>query len=699
MSDKSRAEEQLGRQTRPSNTAETPPAWTTAPTQEDSAQAVDGISPVYQPHDMFSVRESGTQRIKLMGSSSSACLTLSLNLYLKRLHLNPVSGHFKHGMRHAEEYHLPLRIDLPLIKDVELRDMYIQRYFDRIHRLFPIFDIDAMKRTINQLATMPNLDDLPQDQIPNLVSAYLIISLGMDEDSDGPTEKGEIYLKAAASLVGHIILVPYLSTVQALLLLVVAYRGRNKDGLGWQTMGMAIRIAHTLGLHKHSRDQHSNNHAVTHKPERLFHARIWAVCCCLEKTLQLESGRPTPIATVGKDQMMGAEQRPPGLDYLQWHMGLAAYQSQICDHIYNHKPGGRSSRQILLDTARLDKGLLDWSNQLPPDFQPGGDLFCVDEDFHIAALLSIQYNQAMIALHRAALIAPTAMFDTEITRECPDEPSKARLKSGESICMKSARSIARLTIELADRKIHSCILTSGPALSACIVLAIYLVKHPHARMVASDLELLKATATTVQEQYSRTGQDPRFSEGSLHIYKEVKRYLELVRKAQRGHNPNNTWRDTRRPPEPSQRHGRDSSFLEGHIPCNLPSSNDIAASTSSSSSNPNNNETHPSEQFSQNQVAQDPNASAYWNSQSYHSAELATSPWEQGSLRDSQINALVNDIGPVPFDDYNVEELWNWMLYIDANPSPMDSFASQRSLQGIGEIEQSELLLDTNMDV
>ena len=86
-----------------------------------------------------------------------------------------------------------------------------------------------------------------------------------------------------------------LNRLQALLLLAIAYRGRNKDGVGWQMLGIAIRIAHTLGLHKHSTIKPSDQHAVTKKSEQLFHARIWAICCCLEKVMQLEAGRPSAI--------------------------------------------------------------------------------------------------------------------------------------------------------------------------------------------------------------------------------------------------------------------------------------------------------------------------------------------------------------------------------------------------------------------
>jgi hypothetical protein len=128
-----------------------------------------------------------------------------------------------------------------------------------------------------------------------LVSAYLIVSLGADEAAQRLTDDGTKHLVAAASSTRHVVLMPYLPSVQTLLLFTLAYRGRNKDGVGWQMVGMATRIAHTLGLHRHSVKNPSTQHGVQNRAKQLFHARIWAICCSLEKMMQLESGRPTMI--------------------------------------------------------------------------------------------------------------------------------------------------------------------------------------------------------------------------------------------------------------------------------------------------------------------------------------------------------------------------------------------------------------------
>jgi len=365
---------------------------------------------------------------------------------------------------------------------------YTEVFFDTIHPLWPVFPIDETKEAICALSSR-SPEGLFRDDIPTLASAFLVMSLGADELAQRLTADGDKYLEAAGGLLGHVILIPYLEAVQTLILYSIAFRGRNKDGLAWQTIGMAIRIAHSLGLHKHSAIKPSAEHGITLKSQQQFHARIWGICCCIEKMLQLECGRPSSISSVDNDQLMEDQKPRVGYNFLLWNMGLAGYQSEISQHIYNHRSGERTANDILRDTARLDRQLLEWSTQVPAQLQPENVFFCSNEDFRFGAFLAIQYHQAIISLHRAALIAPRGKFDAEVEKHCPDEPSKYLIKHGELICVSSARAIIRLYLEVTERRAESRIFAASPGLLACVALAIFLMKHPSAKAQAADLEV------------------------------------------------------------------------------------------------------------------------------------------------------------------------------------------------------------------
>jgi hypothetical protein len=208
---------------------------------------------------MSFILDAGTNRIKMMGGSSSQTLTKSLDLYFKSAKVNSLSVYFRHGMKHAEEASVATALLWPSLPSATACETYMSTYFSKLHVLYPIFDIDQIKSQVRQLVSVStaNLQNLPHEQIPVLVSAYLIVSLGSDEGEARTTSDGDKYLQAAANLLGHVVLMPYLPSIQALVLFTIAYRGRNKDGVGWQTMGMAVRIAQTLGLDRFSSVQPS----------------------------------------------------------------------------------------------------------------------------------------------------------------------------------------------------------------------------------------------------------------------------------------------------------------------------------------------------------------------------------------------------------------------------------------------------------
>jgi hypothetical protein len=88
----------------------------------------------------------------------------------------------------------------------------------------------------------------PADR-PSLACVYAVMSIGVDEENNANTPMGDVYLKTAFSLYGHIISTPYLRSVQAFLLLAIALKVRNKDGSAWHVVGHAVRAAQSLGMH------------------------------------------------------------------------------------------------------------------------------------------------------------------------------------------------------------------------------------------------------------------------------------------------------------------------------------------------------------------------------------------------------------------------------------------------------------------
>ncbi|RJE22495.1 hypothetical protein PHISCL_05181 [Aspergillus sclerotialis] len=641
---------------------------------------------VRQQFDTSVNTEQGTNRTKILGGSSSQCLAKSLDLYFKAARMKPVSGFFRYGMRHAEELDLALGLLISDLPEPDKRERHFSLYRSRIHALYPIFDLDALHSNIQQLGSVANIKELGREDIPSLVSVYLVMSIGVDEATQSPTEEGRRYLHAAASLLAHVITIPYLPAVQALLLFTIAYRGHNKEGLAWQMLGMAIRIAYTLGLHRST----SANRPLP--GEQYLHTRVWAACCCFEKMMHLESGRPTLISD---DLMAVPNTLTTEYRFLQWHLGLAGYQGNISEHLYKYPAGRRSVQQILLDTASLDRDLLSWANQIPAELRPGNDITCSADDFHIIAFLSIEYHATMIALHRAALVAPKAKIEEEVMKHIPDDPSRFRLADGESVCVNSGRAIAKLSIELVERGANSCIIPAGLSILACITLAIYLMKHPGSRLQAMDLQLLKACLEHSGTQMERCNNDPRFIQGLAVIYEQTHARLEAYAASKTGINQQPNLKSPLRLGDGftatsstvgiDDRKRQSYSQLPNHLPTpssyesttpvpalqglrevgrHVNATNHVAITSTDrdSSFTHQNSLTNSSNRLPQ-QISSD---RLGFISDDPGAMELAgrTEDFLEGFTNTGD---MTNDLDQMfPFEGFNVEDLWNWMLVFDS---------------------------------
>ncbi|RSL51967.1 hypothetical protein CEP53_008234 [Fusarium sp. AF-6] len=616
-----------------------------------------------QPFHVSINLDHSTSRLKVMGGSSTQTLAKSLDLYFKSANARPMSDHFMYGMRHAEEFPPPRFPTWQPLPDAATCNAYLDKFSLRFYSLYPIFHLGQFRNDVKQLMAADRLEGIPAEQVPVLASAYLVMSLCADEGSRKSTNDGDRYLKAAAGLLGHVVFMPYLASVQCLLMFTIVFRGRNQEGVGWETLGIAIRISHTLGLHRSSYLASSPASPFQTQEDKTLFARLWAICCTLEKTIQMETGRPSAIPNLEQDPAWTTQDYPQDDGFLWWSLGLANFQHAIGQHIYGHKPGTRSASQLLSDTARLDQDLLAWTNAVPVQYRPGTEILCSNSDFHYAAFLSIQYNQALIALHRAALIAPVAEFQAEVSIHCQDNPSHYRLKNGQSICVNSARAIARLTIELEDRGINSRVLNVAPCLLACVVLAIYLMKTSSPRTQGADLELLKACAQLTFEHCQDSGMDSRFAQGILSISDQV------------------AWHIKNMSDRPLPR--RDSTASRLHA--SIAQTNNIDMNTTQIASQRTSIQTS-----TMPTLTTRPSSSGPQDSPTFpldHSNKEATTYTrcrpseltEDGPLLGEEDTEQFQRAGEeaMPFSGLNIEELWNWML---AEDTGMPSFSNDPSI-------------------
>lgn len=402
--------------------------------------------------------------------------------------------------------------------------------------------------------------------MPSVVSIFSILAIGADETAGSATDFGNSYIDAAYSLYGHLVASPYLPSVQALILLGISLRGKSKDGQCWQLNGQAIRIAHSIGLHRHisSRSRQASRgipEASTSgqsSTENLsLEARVWWSCYAIERLMELETGRPSALTEQEIDQISFQQPQNSGGDsatgplhlFMLW-VSLAQIMGQISEHLYRKRIS--DSWQLLYETGRLDQLLLEWVKTVPEGIKPGHELVHLGPDTddaesghqhqHIAAFLSLQYYQAQITLFRASLAFPTQKYLEEIrTRNATRRlPSYLRLLQSQNLSIAAARSMARQVLEIADHVVSSKHLfaPTQPFLAA-VVLGLNVLKNPGKRMIRSDVELLVGTTEYIEMFYRKTGQSTEFIKGCERLRNSI---LEAV--ATEGQSPTQGRRDS-----------------------------------------------------------------------------------------------------------------------------------------------------------
>ncbi|KAG9602981.1 hypothetical protein KCV01_g7021, partial [Aureobasidium melanogenum] len=432
----------------------------------------------------FAVNSVSATERKYLGSTSLQVFSQWLDI---TFHIAPtgLTNSFQHGMRFCEEMELPLDLYLPSIPTAWQE--YLAAFCSGVGVLFPIVPVEDVTSSI-QYMSQQDLRNLPVRQRPLIATIYACLAIGAD--SLGHTHQGLDLVTAGYSLYAYLVAQPYLQSAQALLLICLALRGRNKDGAGSQALGQAIRILHTLGLHRKLNGYGKLDQEQTESLR--LGIQIWWSAYCLDRMMSLETGRPPQVQDEDIDQSMDLQTTGlQDLAPLQALLNLASIQGSVCRHLY--------------------RSLIEWQNNLPAQLRCDGDITINGSDLALSrAFLSIQFHTTMINLHRAALLMDKEIHQTNLARYDLCKTNSSRLASSESICANSARAIITAFLQARDITEHSRLQTMTGPLMAIYVLSISTLKNTTSWSARSDLGLIYSAAEAVEQRYTTDGQDPGF---------------------------------------------------------------------------------------------------------------------------------------------------------------------------------------------
>ncbi|KAH8671720.1 fungal-specific transcription factor domain-containing protein [Xylariales sp. PMI_506] len=480
-------------------------------------ESLEGSTP-----DVVVNTDDTAYRVKFVGGSSIQCLCTFVDLHLTSKGLPPISTGFKHGMQHSEEFSLPLLPSFPRLPPREELDACKEAFFKRIWPLFPVVDQQIVETDISRILRLEQthgdsfVAQLSPTSLPALAVVYAMICIGEHDIHGRNTELSSQYLHGAYSLYGHLVAIPYTTSIQALILLALALRGCMKDGQAWQVLGQAIRVAHSVGLHKaitsaslsQKRPQQQDSELIappSGQTDLGLRARIWWSCYALERLMQLESGRPAIVSDKDIDQVPPDPVRSPELGYFAAWVALSKIMGRISNEFYSRRPA--NAIDLFKTVQTLDQALVDWKQSLPEDLglkynTTSGDERGDSYRHHIASFISLQFYSTHITLLRISLIFPHNSYTAELKKHATTLPGYPRLQGGAEICLAMARASITEMLQLTDHGERSIVLGLTPIYLSAIVLALGILRQPTRLLARADLELFNIITELVDKHCS-----------------------------------------------------------------------------------------------------------------------------------------------------------------------------------------------------
>ncbi|KAI0305366.1 fungal-specific transcription factor domain-containing protein [Multifurca ochricompacta] len=335
-------------------------------------------------------------------------------------------------------------VNLP---DAATQEELLEIYFAYVHPALPIlhkqsFLEELRNGHISCQSGSSNFDTSSSSQFgrrrahisPLLLLAMFSVAARYTLTQDGnrpPTEsamwsEGDVYLAEAKRLLDSSYSSSRSATCQALLLMGYREIGIGAMAQAWLYVGMAIRMAQDLGIHK-SADRWMHDGTSLFSPVELQERRrIWYACVIMDKYVSSYIGRPlaireqdfdTELPSLGESEEM-EEWKPTKRDrethnYAPFPIytlscfnasaSLSNIFGEVVQNIYAVRPGqGRHSESLRLG-ALLDKWLLDLPEHLR--FDPSNWKKPHPPSPYVLTL-HMQYWCVVLLLHRPLLDDP-----------------------------------------------------------------------------------------------------------------------------------------------------------------------------------------------------------------------------------------------------------------------------------------------------
>ena len=242
-----------------------------------------------------------------------------------------------------------------------------------------------------------------------------------------------------------------LLSVQALLGMALFLQGTPNPQPSFFLVAAAIRLAHSIGLHK--RGSGFNLNAVENEQRK----RVFWIAYLLDKDICLRSGRPPaqddddmnvelpsedPPDNVGNIPLATEVDGKQMMNLFRLMCTFAEIQSRVYKQLYSVKASRQSDGELLNTIGDLDAQLEEWKDSIPIDFRPEHEINAAHTPLilHVVVLHFAYYN-CLTTIHRMSVHHGywTSRLSDYAIQGLNARPLNPRVFMSAALCVNAAR--------------------------------------------------------------------------------------------------------------------------------------------------------------------------------------------------------------------------------------------------------------------
>jgi hypothetical protein len=329
----------------------------------------------------------------------------------------------------------------------------LKDYFENFNCMFPLFHEPTFMHLVDKQYTLQPYEGSGWWASLNVALAIAhrlrvmsnVVSHEEDDIAWG-------YLKNAMAVMPELTLRNTdLFSVQALLGMALFLQGTPNPQPSFSLVAAAIRLAHSIGLHK--RGSGFNLNDVENEQRK----RVFWIAYCLDKDICLRSGRPPaqddddmnvelpsedPPDNVGNIPLAQESDGRRTMNLFRLMCRFAEIQSRVYKQLYSVRASRQTDGQLLNTIGDLDAQLEAWKDSIPLDFRPEHEIKAAHTPliFHVVVLHFAYYN-CLTTIHRMSVHHGywTSRLSDYALQGLNARPLNPRVFMSAALCVNAAR--------------------------------------------------------------------------------------------------------------------------------------------------------------------------------------------------------------------------------------------------------------------